>query len=408
MSIEASRGTDITQFKRVYRSRNEGDFPEELAITLRKEHDLKYGENPNQQAALYALDTIAGVQAKRVAELTNLRSVRKDGMGKGGLSLTNYMDIARGMDTLKYFDVPAVAIMKHNVISGFARQNKPEQPLAEIYRLARDSDRRSNFGGTVLINRPLDADTTQAFLELYPRHIIDVVVAPEYEQGQVEALQDGSKNIRLAAYSRLDALPKWKGDDTQGLFSMKELPSGRLALQDLYLTSIRSADDLILDPMRIDKKGNKHIMARDPSEQELKDMLAAWYINIAGARSNGVVMVRDGVLVANGSGQVERVGAAEQAIVKGIQKAFDREELDYDPLMGIAGYERLKDNPFNGAACASDAFFPFPDAVQRLGRIGIKAVLQPYGSVRDGAVIDAANEFGIAMPATLERCFGHF
>lgn len=403
-----TRGTDITQFKRVYKERNVGEFPDSLTITLQKENDLKYGENPNQQAALYTVSEIASVQAHRIAELTNIQSVRADGQGKGGLSLTNLMDIARAMDNLKYFDKPAFAIMKHNVISGFAVQNDPSQSLVDLYRLARDSDRRSNFGGTVVCNRPIDAELVGAFLELYPRHIVDVVAAPGYEEGQVQALQEGSKNMRLSTFSALESLPKWKGDETHGLFSIKELPTGRVALQELYLTSIRSADDLVLDPMKIDKHGNPHVIQRDPTAQELQDLLTSWYINIAGARSNGVVMVRNGVLVANGSGQVERVGAVEQAIVKGIQKAFDREEIEYDPLMGITGYERLSDNPFKGAACSSDAFFPFPDAVERLGRIGISAILQPYGAIRDGLVIDEANKHNIAMPATLERCFGHF
>lgn len=402
------RGTDITQFKRVYRERNIGEFPDSLTITMNKEADLKYGENPNQQAALYTVSSIAEKQAHQIAELTDIRSVRSDGQGKGGLSLTNLMDIARAMDTLKYFSEPAVAIMKHNIVSGFARQNEADQSLSSIYRLARDSDRRSNFGGTVVFNRPVTAEVVDALLELYPRHIVDIVAAPAFAEGQVVALEAGSKNMRIACFSNLDALPKWKGDDPKGLFSIKEMPAGRIALQDVYLTSIRSIDDLILDPMKVDKHGNPHVIERDPTAQEAADLLAAWYINIAGARSNGVVLVRNGVLVANGSGQVERVGAVEQALVKAIQKAFDRENIEYDPLMGIQGFERLEDNPLLGAACASDAFFPFPDAVERLGRMGVKAIVQPYGSIRDGLVIDEANRHGIAMPATLERCFGHF
>ncbi len=403
-----SRGTDITRAKRAYRQRNEGAFPDELTVTFRKEDDLKYGENPNQQAALYAVDMIAGQQAHQMASLTNLRSVRSDGRGKGGLSLTNLMDIARGMDNLKYFSPPTVVIMKHNVVAGFACQNESSQSLSDVYRLARDADRRSNFGGAVILNRTLDSDTTEALLELYPRHIVDVIAAPDFEEGVMARVEAASRNIRIATFSHLDALPKFKGDETHGLFSFKEMPTGRIALQDLYLTSIRGVEDLILDPMIIDKEGHSHIMQRDPSAQEVKDLLAAWYLNIAGARSNGVVLVREGVLVANGSGQVERVGAVEQAIVKGIQKAFDREGVAYDPLMGMAGFEQLNDNPMDGAVCSSDAFFPFPDSVERLGRVGVKAIIQPYGSVRDGMVIDAANELGIAMPATLERCFGHF
>ncbi len=402
------KGTDISDLKRIYRQRNEGEFPSSLHLTLHKEHDLKYGENPHQQAALYTLHTIAQHPAHHLAALTNLQSVRSDGKGKGGLSLTNLMDIARGMDCLKYFSVPAVVIMKHNVVSGFARQTAPAQALCEIYRLARDADRRSNFGGTVIFNRPLDTDTTEALLELYPRHIIDVIAAPDYQDGLLARIEHASPHIRLGQFSHLEQLPRFLGDPTHGLYSFKELPTGRLAIQDLPLTGIRSAEDLILDPMVFDKDGTPHTIERSPTPQEIQDLLSAWYINVAGARSNGVVIIRDGVLVACGSGQVERVGAVEQAIVKGMQKAFDREGLVYDPLFGISGFERLKDNPFQGAACSSDAFFPFPDAVETLGRVGVTAIIQPYGSVRDDQVIDAANRLQIAMPATLERCFGHF
>jgi len=118
--------------------------------------------------------------------------------------------------------------------------------------------------------------------------------------------------------------------------------------------------------------------------------------------------VKDGVTVSVGSGQVERVGAVEQAIVKGIQKAMDREGIQYDPLYGIQGYEKLKENPLKGAVCSSDAFFPFPDAVKLLGRMEITAAIQPFGAENDALVIDEANKYKMAMPATGERCFGHF
>jgi phosphoribosylaminoimidazolecarboxamide formyltransferase/IMP cyclohydrolase len=131
-------------------------------------------------------------------------------------------------------------------------------------------------------------------------------------------------------------------------------------------------------------------------------------LNIAGARSNGIVIVNDGVTVAMGSGQVERVGAVEQAIIKGMQKAMDREGIKYDTLMGISGYEKLSRNPFKGASLASDAFLPDRDSIDRMARVGITSVVHPFGSMYDSPVIDAANEYKMAMPATLERCFGHF
>jgi phosphoribosylaminoimidazolecarboxamide formyltransferase/IMP cyclohydrolase len=124
-------------------------------------------------------------------------------------------------------------------------------------------------------------------------------------------------------------------------------------------------------------------------------------------KSNGIVVVRNGVTQAVGSGQVERFGAVAQCIVKGMQKAMDREGIRYDSLRGIAGYENLKDNPFKGASASSDAFFPFPDSVEIFGRVGVSAIVQPYGSIHDAEVIDAANKYNMAMPATLERCFLH-
>src|SRR3990172_234318 len=144
------RGTDISKFKRAYSKRNEGAFPNMMVLMLQKEWDLKYGENPNQHAAIYFIQN-----ARTIAELTNLQYVRSDGKGKGGLSLTNTMDITRAMDNLKWFADPACAIMKHNILAGFKKQTKKESQ-EELYRESRDADRRSCFGGTAVVNRPLD------------------------------------------------------------------------------------------------------------------------------------------------------------------------------------------------------------------------------------------------------------
>lgn len=403
--------TDITGAKKAYRSRNEGDFPDELNVRLIKEWDLKYGENPAQHAAMYVIDSIGQNNTRTMSELTNIQSVRSDSKGKGGLSLTNMMDICRAMDSLKYFrDEDAVAIMKHNIVSGFARNMGFGRSQTELFRLARESDRRSNFGGTAVFTRPLDIGTAKAMYELKGESpfFVDVVAAPGYEEGVISYIESESKSIRIAQFSHLEKLPRFQGDETYGLFSLKEMPTGRNGAQDLYLTSIKSVDDLILYPMVKDKEGKEHVVKRTPTNGEVDDMLTSWYLNLAGARSNGLVAVRDGVSVAMGSGQVERVGAVEQMIVKGMQKAMDREGVEYDPLMGIQGYKNLKDNPFNGAAVSSDAFFPFRDSIDRLARVGVTAVVQPYASNRDAEVIDAVNEHNMSAPATLERCFGHW
>lgn len=392
-------GTDLSKRKLDYRKRNEGEFPLALDMRLTKDEDFKYGENPNQHAACYAVDT-----PERIADETAVVYVRDDQKGKGGLSLTNMMDITHAMDTLKFFVHPACAIMKHAIVSGFATG---ERSLPELFRKARDADLRSNFGGTFVSNQPLDRETAEAMYER-AGFFVDVVAMPGYDEGVVGYLQKASKNIRIAQFSGLDLLPKFVGDETYGLRSYKDLPGGRLAVQDVYLTSIRSVDDLIMDPMVLDKDGVEHAVKRACTGREAQDAVTAWYLNIAGARSNGVVLVRDGVLVAMGSGQVERVGAVEQALVKAVQKAMEREGIEYDPLMGIAEMKKLPYNPLAAAVCSSDAFFPFRDSVDALARMGVTAVVQPYGSLRDAEVIDAANEHDMAMPAADYRCFGHF
>ncbi len=409
-----TRGTDITKRKLDYRTRQEGDFPEELVIMLQKEWDLKYGENPGQHGAIYTLDSVGNIDASTIPMLTNLQSVREDGKGKGGLSLTNVGDITRAMDAAKYFfQLPTVIIMKHNIVSGFATDYEGSTENAELFRTARDTDRLSNFGGTVLFTKPLDLDTVDAMYELYmpgkPGHWFpDVIAAPGYEEGVVGKIQKRASMVRIGEFANLDMLPKFVGDDTHGLLSIKEMPTGRLGVQDIYLTHLRSVDDIINDPMIVDKSGGKHIVARDPNEREAHDLLTAWYLNITGARSNGVVIVKDGVSVAMGSGQVARIEAVTNAITKGMQKAMDREGIGYNRLYGVMGSHRLDVNPFQGAACSSDAFYPFTDCVEVLASVGVSATIHPYGSISDGLVIDTANKLNMAMPAADRRCFGHF
>ncbi|MBI2546104.1 hypothetical protein HYV81_02905 [Candidatus Woesearchaeota archaeon] len=409
MVVSNPRGTDISQFKQAYRTRNEGDFPDRLIIVLQKEWDLKYGENPHQHGAVYYPVEIAGKNADTIAKLTDLRSVNSAGYGKGGLSMTNTMDISVAMNTLKYFwNRPAAIIMKHTVVAGFALQTK-SQSLAGLYRTARDADFRSNFGGTAAFTRPVDRETAEALFEMrHKNFFIDVLAAPGYEEGVVAYVEKERKAMRIGEFRTLEPLPKFAGDETYGLKSIKEMPgSGRFGIQDLLLTRIKSEADLIFDPLVTDKTGI-HVINRDPNPEEIDDLVTSWYLNLAAARSNGVLVVRRGVSSGIGSGDVERVGSVERMIVKGMQKAMDREGIAYDPLKGITGWENLKENPFNRAVCSSDAFFPFEDSVKTLARVGVTAIVQPYGSERDGQSIDAANEHGIAMPATLERIFGHF
>lgn len=391
-----SRGTDVTNMKKTYRTVVEGEFPESLNLGLIKETDLRYGENPNQPAAVYRFD------GSSLAEFTNIRLAKS---GKGGLSATNYMDVTRALEILKFFNEPSAAVMKHLIPSGFATQHQ-NNSLDDIYRKARDADARSAFGSVVVFNRPVDKATAEAIMESY----VEGVAAPEFEDGAMQILEK-KKDIRAILYSHLDKLPRFVGEEIEGLYDLKCLPTGRVIVQKPYLSSIKGPGDLILDPL-VKKEGENHVVreyvvARDPTERELKDLLTAWYVNL-GVRSNGIVFVKDGVTVAVGSGQQERVGAVEQAIVKSFQKEMDRRKIQYDPLEGIVQIVGEQINPLYGAVISSDAFFPFSDSIDLIASVGVTAIIQPGGSVNDHQVIDAVNKYKMSMVYTLERCFGHF
>lgn len=392
-----ARGTDVTAMKRTYRTPVAGEFPDELTIGLESESALRYGENPNQPAAVYRFKGIS------LAELTNIRLTKT---GKGGLSATNFMDVARALEVLKFFEAPSAAVMKHLIPSGFATQHEGNS-LDDIYRKARDADARSAFGSIVVLNRPLDKTTAEAVMDSY----VEGVAAPEYEKGTMEILER-KKDIRAIQFSNLEKLPRFIGDDVEGLYDLKVLPTGRVIAQKPYLSSIKGPEELVLDPL-VRKKDKEtgtettYVVERDPTPRELRDMLTAWYVNL-GVRSNGIVFVKDGITVAVGAGQQERVGAVEQAIIKTYQKAMDREGIPYSSLEGASGRENLSVNPLEGAVISSDAFFPFRDSIDISAKVGITAVIQPGGSVRDYEVIEAVNEHNMAMAFTLERCFAHF
>lgn len=392
-----ARGTDVTDMKRTYRTPVEGEFPDKLTISLESESGLRYGENPNQPAAVYRF------KGTSLAELTNIRLAKT---GKGGLSATNFMDVARALEILKFFETPSAAVMKHLIPSGFATQHEGNS-LDDIYRKARNADARSAFGSIVVLNRPLDKATAEAVMESY----VEGVAVPEYEEGTMEILER-KKDIRAIQFSNLEKLPRFIGDDVEGLYDLKVLPTGRVIAQKPYLSSIKGPEDLVLDPL-VRKKDKEtgtektYVVERDPTPEELKDMLTAWYVNL-GVRSNGIVLVKDGITVAVGAGQQERVGAVEQAIIKTYQKAMDREGIPYSPLEGASAREKLSANPLEGAVISSDAFFPFRDSIDISAEVGITAVIQPGGSMRDYEVIEAVNEHNMAMAFTLERCFAHF
>ncbi|MCE5271156.1 IMP cyclohydrolase [bacterium] len=354
-------------------------FPEKvdfLGQAYEKIEDLRYGTNPNQGAAFYRP---AGAGLLVLGSMQILKS------GKGGLSQTNLEDMHHALNIVKYFDRPAVAVMKHLNPSGAAVQFRGETQV-EVYRKARDADSRAAFGSVVAFNTQVTAAAAEEIMGT----VVEAVVAPAYESAALAAFEDyqrfgRNRHIRVVKVDNLDKLPRFEGDNTEGHLEVKVFGDGSLVLAEPFLSSIRGPQDLV--PAEAENsEGQKIVCATAPTPDQMQDLLFGWYVNF-NVRSNGVIIVRDGVTLAVGTGQQDRVGAVEQAIEKAVT---------------YAGAESLR-----GSAISSDGFFPFRDSIDRLAEAGISSVIQPGGSLRDWEVVEACNEHGIAMVFTGERCFSH-
>ncbi len=391
-----TRGTDITDLPKIYKTENTCEFPDEITIRLTREAPLKYGENPHQRAALYVVES--AYQSERV----RFEPVK---IGKGGFSATNYMDfLGAALNTLKYFSDTTVVVNKHTKPSGFATlyPQHTDRSLVNLYKRARDADARSAFGSVVVFNVPVDMDTAHAITET----LVDVVAAPNFDEGVLSHFEATKKNLRVLKYSGLEGMSKFRSHLASRDF--RYVGGGRALVQDQYLTNIKSAGDVIFDAI-VWHHDKAHVVQRDPTPSEQQDMLTAWYGAIC-VPANAIVMVKDGVSVVVSSGQQERVGAVELGAVKGFQKMMDRKGLHFDALQGVGGGWVVLDpltNPFAGAVAASDAFFPKPDSIDTLARIGVTGIIQPGGSERDYEIIDAVNRHNMAMGITRERCFKH-
>lgn len=382
--------TDVSSFKDAYKTAIQANFSPTLEIKMgdqvftyhASDIVLRYGTNPHQSFGFYTPDR---EQPLVVGNMELLKG------GKGGLSLTNLQDISHAAGAiLKYFSRPACAIMKHVNPCGFKVQTNGESG-AEMYRKARGCDERSAFGGVVAFNYEVDTETAEAIMETF----IEGIVAPGYTEEALEVLKrtEGTKKlnnaIRVGKINDPRKLPTFMGDDVTGYLKIGTFEDGSISVEVPYLTRIRSASDLVLMPMipnsNPEKNGGKDYVANIlPTTEQLDDLLTAWYVNI-GVRSNGIVIAKDGKTICVGTGQQERIGAEEQAIRKAIDKKQDLE----------------------GSVLSSDGFFPSRDCIDAAAEVGIKAIVWPAGSMNDSVVIEAANQKGIALAATLERCFSH-
>ncbi len=320
-------------------------FPPDLNLSFRKRFDLRYGENPHQQAAFYADARAIG------ASVTAARQIQ----GKE-LSYNNIADADTALECVRQFDAPACVIVKHANPAGVALSALGN---TEAYRRAYRTDPTSAFGGVIAFNRTLDASTAAAILE---QQFVEVILAPRVT-ADAERLLAAKQNVRVLAAGDL-VLPI-----TQHL-EYKSVTGGLL---------VQSRDDGLV---RADEL--RTVTHRAPSAAELEDLIVAWRI-VKYVKSNAIVCVKDKATVGIGAGQMSRVVSSKIAALKAEDAGLS----------------------VRGAAMASDAFLPFRDGLDAVAEFGITSVIQPGGSVRDAEVIAAANEHGIAMVFTGMRHFRH-
>jgi phosphoribosylaminoimidazolecarboxamide formyltransferase/IMP cyclohydrolase len=320
-------------------------FPSTVALDLRRREILRYGENPHQEAALYALP------AGGAANLVSARQLH----GKE-LSYNNLLDLDSALAIVRSFSAPAAVVIKHNNPCGAATADK----LATAMRGALDGDPLSAFGGIVGLNRPLDAATAEVLSE--PERFIEAIVAPEFEPCGLEILTTKPKwkaNVRLLQVGSLAAPPAdWQFRAIEGGFLMQR-------------------GDNAPDP----EAEWKVAAERTPSASQLDELRFAWAI-VRHVKSNAIVLTKDKMLVGVGAGQMSRVDSTRIAI----QKAGPRAA---------------------GSVLASDAFFPFADSIGLATAAGVSAIIQPGGSKRDQDVIAACNAAGTPMVFTGRRHFKH-
>ncbi|MDR3631520.1 MAG: IMP cyclohydrolase [Desulfocapsaceae bacterium] len=383
------------------------------------ERGVRYGENPDQEAALYelvngnlTLGQCSFIEPKNgLVSAITVEDMLQVGKHPGKINLT---DIDNGLNILKYLiDKPAAVILKHNNPCGAAYGRS----LAHAFDRANRCDRIAAFGGAVVLSRSCDNETAEALSKNY----LEVVCAPDFEEGSLAILQK-SANLRVIKIAGIDRL----GDFEKFRFiDFKSLIDGGIIVQQSAVNSIRSRENM--KPATATWKGKTFSCERQPTQREIDDMLFGWAVE-HGVTSNSVLYVKDGCTVGIGTGEQDRVGVAEIAVHKAYIKyadilCFDAHGLSYaDMTLEIARGKRDKDQKaainaqvmhdkagLPGSVMISDAFFPFRDGADVGIQQGVTAILQAGGSLRDFETIQACNEADpqVAMMYTGQRSFKH-
>jgi phosphoribosylaminoimidazolecarboxamide formyltransferase/IMP cyclohydrolase len=336
------------------------EYPERVAIAVKKQSDLRYGENPHQTAAFYKL-TASGE--------TSVSSGRLLEGGKP-ISFNNLLDTNAAFELVKEFDEPAAVVVKHLNPCGCA----VDEDICEAYRKAYEGDVVSAFGSIVALNRNMDVKLAQTIMESYSRFgkakgasgfFAEVIIAPGFDDDAIEmirTLKSWGSRVRLVETGPID---NSKTDRAE--FDLRCIIGG-LLLQRRDLAGWEP--DVLTYPTKA-----------KPTKKQLEDLKIAW-LAAKHTKSNTIVLVKDRRVLGVGAGQMNRVESGLIAI-------------------------KNADDQAKGAAMASDAFFPFPDNIVNAAKAGIACIVQPGGSQKDGEVIAAADEHAITMVFTGKRHFLH-
>ena len=322
--------------------------PDVIDLHLEKQQDLRYGENPHQQAVFYRVDEFAHEHSLVNAQQLN---------GKE-LSYNNILDTDACWSLVRELDEPAVIILKHQNPCGSATAEN----ITEAYDKAFACDPKSAFGGIIAANRQVTLEMVEHINE--NKQFVEVLIAPEFESAALELLQQ-KKNLRVLRTGGIDA---------PAAVEVRSVDGGVL---------VQDVDHVSEDPATFTVPTD-----RKPTDAEMHELMFAWRV-CKGVKSNAILVSRDHAGIGMGPGQPNRVDSALLAC-KRAHEACER--------MGVEP---------KGLVCASDAFFPFRDNVDTLAEWGITAIIQPGGSVRDEESIQACNEHGIAMVFTGHRHFRH-
>ena len=329
-------------------------LPEGLDLFLEKVDDLRYGENPQQSAAVYRFAGETGDAFSSASPLVDAEQVQ----GKP-LSYNNYLDADAAWNLVREFDGPACVILKHQNPCGSA----VAEDVTSAYDRAFACDPKSAFGGIIACNREVPYELVEHFAD-ENKQFVEVIIAPSYTP---EALERMAKrpNLRVLATG---------GADGHALAELRTVDGGVLVQ---YVDTVSEDPETFTCPTE-----------RKPTPEEMDELMFAWRV-CKGVKSNAILVSKGKAGIGMGPGQPNRVDSALLAC----QRA--------DEACERMGVEK------GGYACASDAFFPFRDSVDVLAEHGVTCIIQPGGSKRDDESIEACNEHGIAMVFTGSRHFRH-